>query len=355
MSDFAIIYSDCLEDLIFAREKTDKILRYASDFLMLRRITEKFGVGSILAKKSFVDGRLKSFVKECSADLYEFSALAEFDLLLEKLDSKANEISAAPKNIDSSIYKNLCLKSQTFSSLVGRSSVMQRLRSEIARIADFDVSVLILGETGTGKTTIARSIHELSHRRKNPFKSCVLSNSNETLIESKLFGVNEGGFTGAVAGKGLFEECDGGTLFLDEIGEISVSTQTKLLQVLSEGVINRIGSNRDISVDNRMIFATNANLETKIKLGEFREDLFYRVNDVTIRIPPLRERLEDIPDLCHEILRREKINKKISDSAISVMQTFLWKGNIRQLEKCIRNAALLYCDGDIIEPKDIKL
>ena len=104
-----------------------------------------------------------------------------------------------------------------------------------------------------------------------------------------------------------------------------------------------------------MIFATNANLEAKIKLGEFREYLFYRINDVTLRIPPLRERLEDIPDLCREILRREKINKEISDSAISVMQTFSWKGNVRQLEKCLCAAAVIHCEGDVIEPKDIKL
>lgn len=353
MIEGAVLFSENIEDLLFVREKSEKILRYASDFKMLQRILEKFAPQTVICNSSSPQ-RIKDFIKSSGFKISEYSTKAELEKYLRQFEFDSSEREQASFE-NSSNLKNLSEISPTFASLVGSSPAMQKIRRMILRIAVYDVSVLILGETGTGKTSFARAIHELSARREKPFKDCVLSNSNESLVESKLFGVAEGGFTGAVAGKGLFEECDGGTLFLDEIGEISAGTQTKLLQVLSEGVINRIGSNEDIKVDDRMIFATNANLEAKIKLGEFREDLFYRINDVTLRIPPLRERLEDIPDLCREILRREKINKEISDSAISAMQTFSWKGNVRQLEKCIRNAALLYCDGDVIEPKDIKL
>ena len=353
MIEGAVLFSENLEDLLFVRGKSEKILRYASDFTMLQRILQKFAPQTVIFSSSSPQN-IKDFIKSSGSRFFEYSTKTELESLLQQTDFDFSDSDESSFE-NSPGLKNFSEISPAFASLVGSSPAMQKLRQMILKIAASDVSVLILGETGTGKTSFARAIHELSSRREKPFKDCVLSNSNEALVESKLFGVAEGGFTGAVAGKGLFEECDGGTLFLDEIGEISANTQTKLLQVLSEGVINRIGSNKDIKVDDRMIFATNANLEAKIKLGEFREDLFYRINDVTLRLPPLRERLEDIPDLCREILRREKIRKKISDSAIAVMQTLPWKGNVRQLEKCIKNAALLYSEGETIEPKHIKL
>ena len=371
MADFAIIFSDRIEDLFFARENSQKNFRFAYDTLMLARIIDRFGSQAVFAKANFIDEETRCLIRDCFSRCYEYSSESELLSLIKKFNSNEiegiiseEEFYADQSNQESfsaillpkvEDYKNLYELSPTFASLVGNSPAMQNLRNEIVRFSTFDVSVLILGETGTGKTTIARAIHELSYRRKMPFKSEVLSNSNEAHIESKLFGVSSGGFTGAVERKGLFEETDGGTLFLDEIAEITPNIQTKLLQVLSEGVINRIGSNKDIRVDNRMIFATNAKLELKVKEGFFREDLFYRINDVTIRIPPLRERLEDIPELCREFLKREKIKKEISDSAIKVMQTLNWKGNIRQLEKCIKNAALLYSEGDIIEARDIRI
>lgn len=353
MTEGAVLFSENLEDLVFVRGKSEKVLRYASDFAMLQRLLEKFAPQIVIFSSGSPEN-IKDFIKSSGLRFFEYPSKAELVKFLQQSDFTSPDTDCL--SFDNALdLKNLLEISPTFASLAGTSSAMQKLRQMIVKISAYDVSVLLLGETGTGKTTFARAIHELSARRKNLFKECVLSNSNESLVEAKLFGVAEGGFTGAVAGKGLFEECDGGTLFLDEIGELSLNTQTKLLQVLSGGVINRVGSNKDIKVDDRMIFATNANLEAKIKLGEFREDLFYRINDVVLRIPPLRERPEDIPDLCREFLRRKKINKEISESAISVMQTFPWKGNIRQLEKCIQNAALLYCDGDIIEPKDIRL
>ena len=351
MTETCILFSDSLENLIFARENSERIFRYASDFEFLKRLVTKFGSQKVIAHDSVLNENARNFLSERNCTFSSFSSNAE----LGKLLGNDGTVQAHSVLAEADMSENIFHISPTFSTLVGSSPVMRRLRSDILRIASVDVSVLILGETGTGKSTVARALHELSSRREKPFRSEILSNSNESLVESKLFGVADGGFTGAVARKGVFEEADGGTLFLDEIGEISPNIQTKLLQVLSEGIINRIGSNKSISVDNRMIFATNANLEAKIRQGTFREDLLYRINDVTLRFPPLRERLEDIPDLCRAYLKREKITKDISDSAIKTLQTFSWKGNVRQLEKVLKNAALLYSESDVIEPKDIRL
>lgn len=353
MSEVFVVFSNNLEDLNFVRTKSNILFLFAADISILQQMAARFSDFTVFAYSNCIDSEFISLADRNIFCYSEYRNHSELESLVFRLNSSYEKENSDNAYIEN--YKNFCELSPAFALLAGSSPAMQKLRKTIIQIAPFDVSVLILGETGTGKTTVARAIHELSNRRKKCFKSEVLSNSNETLIESKLFGVSEGGFTGAVPGKGLFEECEGGTLFFDEIGELSMNIQTKLLQVLSEGVINRIGSNKDIPVDNRMIFATNANLDAKIKAKEFREDLFYRINDVIIKIPPLRERLEDIPDLCQMFLKREKLNKTISKSALMFLQTFPWKGNIRQLEKCIKKAALLYCHGDVIEPDHLKL
>lgn len=353
MSDTIILLSDSIDDLTFAREKSEKIVRYASDFILFEKIAGKFSRENVIISSSCLNDKIKNFIEENSGGYSVYSSLDELGEMLERASQTGGNNAGANFPREDSVSLNAL--SPTLANLVGNSFAMRKLRHDIAKIAQLEISVLLLGETGTGKTTVAKAIHELSPRRKKPFRSEVLSNSNETLIESKLFGVAEGGFTGAVAGKGVFEESDGGTLFLDEIGEISPNIQTKLLQVLSEGLVSRIGSNKEIPVDNRMIFATNANLDDKIREKSFREDLFYRINDVTLRIPPLRERPEDIPVIAEAFLKREKINKRFSDSALKILQTFSWRGNVRQLEKVLKTAALLYCDSDIIEPHHIRL
>lgn len=353
MSEKILILSGNLEHITFARELLGDEILYASDLNFLKRILEHETLSLAYIHSDFFSPELESFLQNqgCHYRVFHSSLDLEKSLAEKSAGKDGQENSSGNLSFSEDAFAEL---SPSFSLLAGTSRQMQQLRQTILKIAAFDVSVLILGETGTGKTTVARAIHELSARRKKIFKEVVLSTMNESLIESKLFGVAEGGFTGAVAGKGVFEEADGGTLFFDEIGEISANVQTKILQVLSEGVINRIGSNKDIRVDNRMIFATNANLDMKIRTKEFREDLLYRINDVTIRIPPLRERLEDIPALARCFLKRSKINKEISGPALAALQTFSWKGNVRQLEKVLKNAALLYCDGDVIEPEHIR-
>ena len=341
-----VLFSDETRDFIFLRENSDLQLRFASDFNMLQKICEKFGAEKIFVSQKLADSNFLSYINKESFPFQEYQRIEE--LCPYFCNSVGNNEPETDK--DRSI-QNL----PAFKNLVGSSSAMNKLRREIIKIASCDLTVLLLGETGTGKTTVAKAIHELSARRDKPYKDCVLSNSNESLVEAKLFGTIKGAFTGAVDTPSLYEKANGGTLFLDEIGEATMNIQTKLLQVSSEHKINRVGSHEDIIVDNRMIYATNANLEKKILEGTFREDLYYRINDVILRLPPLRERLEDIPELCRVILKNQNITKEISDSTISLLQTFHWKGNVRQLEKCLCAAAVIHCEGDVIEPKDIKL
>ncbi|MBR1721043.1 MAG: sigma-54-dependent Fis family transcriptional regulator [Treponema sp.] len=345
MAFFCVLFSREAEDIMFARKASPMTCKFASDISILWQISEKSQGFTVLAAKNCVNQDFISLIKNKFLSYSEYNDKNELKSLLMALYEKEKAKSVP-------VISPL---SPTYSSLIGSSIAMNELRQSLVKISAYDVSVILLGETGTGKTTVAKAIHELSPRREKPFRMEVLSTSNESLIESRLFGVAKGGFTGAVESKGIFEEADGGTVFLDEIGEISRNFQTKLLQVLSEGIVRRIGSHKDILVDNRMIFATNANIEAKIKRGEFREDLFYRINDVILRLPPLRERLDDIPELCYNFLQKNKINKQISDAAIKAMQSFTWRGNIRQLEKCIKNAALIYSESDTIEPEDLHL
>ena len=357
MTSCGILFSNSLEDLSVMRKslRINGKIRYASNLQAVDNIINQFGSQIIFARKNRLSEKEMADFKDRNCKIFDFSSVYELEELFKSISDKDFEQNTKVQIQNPTSFSTLIELSPTFSRLVGNSTAMQKLRKKILKIASSDISVLILGETGTGKTTDARTIHELSERRNMSFKDSVLSNSNEALIESKLFGVSKGGFTGAVETKGLFEEASDGTLFLDEIGEISINMQTKLLQVLSERMINRIGSNKDIAVNPRMIFATNANLKKKIREGVFREDLFYRINEVSLKIPPLRERVEDIPEICHSYFKREKIQKKISEPALRLLQTFPWKGNIRQLEKCLKTAAFLYSDSDIIEPKDIKI
>jgi DNA-binding NtrC family response regulator len=244
-------------------------------------------------------------------------------------------------------------------AIVGDSPAMLAAYKEVGRVAGQPVTVLIRGETGTGKELFARAIYQHSNRADKPFLAVNCAAIPETLLESELFGHEKGAFTGAVQRRlGRFEQCDGGTLFLDEIGELSAGTQAKLLRVLQEQTIQRLGSTETVKVDVRIIAATNRDLETMVREKKFREDLFYRLDVVTIHLPPLRERREDIPELVHALLHscgeELKVEKpKIEPAALKLLQEYDWPGNVRELENTLRRALLL-AQGYVISPEHVR-
>lgn len=244
--------------------------------------------------------------------------------------------------------------------MVGRAPAMIELYNDIARVAPTRSTVLILGESGTGKELIARAIHKYSPRAQRAFIPVNCGALTESLLESELFGHVRGSFTGAnVDRKGLWEEAEGGTLFLDEIGETSLAMQVKLLRALQEGEIRRVGSSRPTQVNARIITATNRDLEEEVKAGRFREDLFYRLSVVMLKVPPLRERRSDIPLLAEKFLIKASENAgrerlKLSGAAMKVLIAYGWKGNVRELEAAIEYAALRV-RGSEIKPEDLPL
>jgi len=242
--------------------------------------------------------------------------------------------------------------------LVGRSPVMIELYKEIARVAPTRSTVLIIGESGTGKELVAKSIHQHSTRSSGSFVAINCGALTETLLEAELFGHVRGAFTGAVSDrKGLWEEAEGGTLFLDEVGEMSPSLQVKLLRTLQQGEIRRVGATRTIGVDARVVAATNRNLEHEVKGGTFREDLYYRLSVVTLRVPALSQRRTDIPLLAERFLRvavdrngREPM--KLSEETVRTMVAYPWPGNVRELESTIEYA-VLHARGHDVVPEDL--
>jgi len=243
------------------------------------------------------------------------------------------------------------------SGLVGHSHKMIELYKQIALVAAARSTVLITGESGTGKELVARALHRNSPRSQGPFVAVNCGAITETLLESELFGHVKGSFTGATGDKrGLFEEANAGTVFLDEIGETSLAVQVKLLRVLQEGEMRRVGSARPLRVDVRVLAATNRELEREVKEGRFREDLFYRLSVVTLRVPPLRERTEDLPLLAANALRQAREAgaraTTMSEEALAVLNQYQWPGNVRELENTIAHAAL-YARGNVITPEDL--
>lgn len=231
--------------------------------------------------------------------------------------------------------------------MIGDSPVIEKLKQQIKMAAPTSGWVLITGENGTGKELVARAIHKHSMRFEKPFIEVNCAAIPEELIESELFGHEKGAFTGATAArKGKFDMASGGTLFLDEIGDMSLKTQAKILRILQEHKFERVGGNRTIEVDVRVIAATNKNLQEEIKLGNFREDLFFRLNVLPFIVPPLRHRKEDIPKLCHHFLKHfcgkeSREIKEISADAITVLMNYNWPGNVRELKNLIERLVIM--------------
>ncbi len=243
-------------------------------------------------------------------------------------------------------------------SLVGESEPMNRLVSQIRRAAGTDATVIVHGESGTGKELVARMLHELSPRKASPFISTHCAALAESLLESELFGHERGAFTGAVKRKlGRFELADGGTIFLDEIGEISASVQTKLLRVLQEREIQRVGAEDTVKVDVRVVCATHRDLKAEVAAGRFREDLYYRLHVVPLTVPPLRERPEDIAVLARHLVGKHsrKVNSpvlSISQGALDALRRYAWPGNVRELENAIEQS-LVFCEHTELGESDL--
>ena len=271
-------------------------------------------------------------------------------ILQQKIDSALNqpEVNDEPQTASKPKIKD----NDTEKSVVrGKSTVMQRLYSHLNLVAPTKMSVLILGESGTGKEYIARMIHENSNRKSSPFIAVDCGSLSMELAPSELFGHKKGSFTSAVADKvGVFVAANGGTVFLDEIGNLSYEVQKQLLRALQEQVVRPVGSSSDIKVDVRIIAATNENLEKAIEEGRFRQDLYHRINEFTVNVPPLRERLEDIEEFCYHFIKQanaelDKNVDMISQEALSVLKQQNWYGNLRELRNVIRRSVLFSYDN----------
>ncbi len=245
------------------------------------------------------------------------------------------------------ILRNELLRSGVWQEIIGSNERLQAIFAQARAVADTNATVLITGESGTGKEVLARAIHRSSPRAQAPFIACALAALPESLIESELFGHERGAFTGATTRRqGRFELADGGTLFLDEIGELTPSMQVKLLRVLQERKFERIGGNQQISVDIRVIAATNRNLEQMVREGQFRSDLYYRLNVVSLELPPLRERVDDIPLLAAHFARKAatkhgRPTPNFAPSFLKLLSAYHWPGNIRELENVIERAVVI--------------
>jgi two-component system response regulator AtoC len=264
--------------------------------------------------------------------------IEELKLLLQRMEDKVNLV------VENQFLRERVNAEMELNGIVGSSSKIQDVLRMVARLKDTRTPVLIAGESGTGKELIARAIHDRGSLAKRPFVAVDCGSLVPTLIESELFGYEKGAFTGALKSKnGLFQTAHGGTIFLDEIGELSMEMQAKLLRVLQEKEVRPVGSNQRVKVDVRVIAATNRDLESAYKEGNFRKDLYFRLNVVTLHLPPLRERKPDIAPLVHYFLDKFAPGKMISISAAATrcMMQYEWPGNVRELENCIERAVAL--------------
>ncbi len=303
-------------------------------------------------------GQIDMAVEAIRSGAYDFITKPfEHDTLVLRLDKALERSRLISENRRLQIR---CPEPYIFEKMVGKSPAMQRVFETIQMLAKTDHTVLITGESGTGKDLTAQAIHQLSSRSDRPFVAVNCPTVPENILESELFGYRKGAFTHATGNKiGLFQEAHTGTIFLDEIGDISPAIQTKLLRTLQEKEIKPLGDNRTIQVNVRIIASTNQDLKAKIKNHQFREDVFYRLNVLPIHLPPLRERIDDIPLLCNHLLHKhaDELNqpdKVISTELMGLFKTRHWKGNIREMENLIIQG-MLFSGDEIIKPGDVGL
>ncbi len=304
--------------------------------------------------------------------IISISANNQIDLAVEAMKRGASDFLLKPFDLDKFLNlltlsanrslqsKKTTLPKETFAyNMVGTSVPMQEVSKQVKTIAPFNSSVLITGETGTGKELVAQNIHRQSPRAKQPFVAINCAAIPEQLLEDELFGHVKGAFTGAQNSRdGRFEQANGGTLFLDEIGDMNLSLQSKLLRVLQERKFEKLGASRSIEVDIRIVAATSANLEKRLQEGSFRPDLYYRLNVINIELPPLRERTQDIAELAEYFLARfcgsnGLPTKTLDSEAEHLLNFYNWPGNIRQLQNVMERCAILSCENKTITAKDL--
>jgi two-component system, NtrC family, response regulator HydG len=301
-------------------------------------------------------GTVEDAVEAMKEGAYDFITKPFKRVQLEKTIRRAAEKQAL-------VLQNRALRDrleavEAAGEMLGGGPAMRRTLALVGQVAPSEAAVLILGESGTGKELVADAVHRGSRRRERTIVKVNCAALPETLLESELFGYEKGAFTGAEARKeGRFELADGGTLFLDEVAELSPATQAKLLRVLQSGEFERVGGTRTLKVDVRLVTATNADLAGLVREKRFREDLYYRLNVITVQLPPLRERQEDIPLLAHHFLRRAgarnaKAVAGFTEETLDVLQTYAWPGNVRELENVIERAVIL-TRSSLLTPADL--
>ena len=325
----------------------------------LRRIRKKDARLPVIMMTAY--GTTQTAIEAMKLGAYDY-LLKPFEVpKLKEVVSGALKVARDMKQVVS--YQPLLESEDYDQGIIGRSGPMQEVFKMIGQLADSDATALITGESGTGKELVARAIYHHSRRSNHPFLAINCAAIPENLLESELFGHEKGAFTGATTHRiGKFEQCDQGTLFLDEIGDMALATQAKILRVLQEGSIERVGGNRLIQVDVRIIAATNKSLEQTVSDKEFREDLFYRLNVVRIDLPPLRERRDDIKLLVNYFLKTLAQNegqepKSILPNTLDLLESYPWPGNVRELENALRRAIVVARGGTIRSddlPADIR-
>lgn len=349
------VYTTDLKILEFVREKFDSGIPFyfAMDLATLGNLLEDKAVNLIFINSADFNDEIREFLRGEKIFYKIFTELSELEEIIEsRKNCSGRRVCGSAGKFDGGASEKET--SESFSKIIGNSVAIQEVRRKIIKAAETDFPVLITGETGSGKTLAANAIHELSSRKNQKILEVNLNEISPQLFESALFGHEKGSFTGADSNhRGFFEEANNTTLFLDEIGDLPLSLQAKLLRAIDKRDFFPVGSSRAKKTNARLIFATNANLPKKIIKGEFRQDLYRRLKNLVIELPPLRNRKEDIPLLAENYMKTHGNGKFLSKNALKFLQTFDWPENIGQLENCL-NRAVVFSDNVELLPEDIE-